>query len=85
MPPIAFPRRFAAIALGESLHDPKGGVRGKHQAPQVVGYLGYSGRDDKARESSPRPITAVRVILFDYLIGERQQQSAERASLGDDP
>src|SRR5258708_21039262 len=33
MPPIALRNRFAAIALGRSLHDPKGGVRGECQAP----------------------------------------------------
>jgi hypothetical protein len=33
MPPIAIAHRFAAIALGRSLHDPKGGVRTECQAP----------------------------------------------------
>jgi len=30
------------------------------------------------------PLTDVRLILFNHLIGERQQQSAERVSLHDD-
>jgi hypothetical protein len=33
MPPIAFARRFAAIALDWSLHDPKSGVRGNTKRP----------------------------------------------------
>jgi hypothetical protein len=32
MPPIVLTHRFAAIALDESLHDPKGGVGGEHTA-----------------------------------------------------
>jgi len=33
MPPIGFALGFEAIALSDSLHDPKGGVRKECQAP----------------------------------------------------
>jgi len=58
MPPIAFARRFAAIALGESLHDPKCGVRREFPAP-LRGCSGSGGNGN--REGSPCPICVVRL------------------------